>query len=61
MTPMDPFRQLQALSLLAMALLIAPGVVPPLSRFGGRMRLAALVVYLVGGLAILANWLLTRH
>ncbi len=57
---MDPFRQLQVLSLLAMALLIAPGVVPPLSRYGRRMRTAALVLYLVGGLAILTNWLLIR-
>ncbi len=53
---MDPFRQLQVLSLLTLALLIAPAVMPPLRRYGGRLRFAALVLYLVGGLAVFAKW-----
>ena len=53
---MDPFRQLQALSLLAMALLFAPWALPPLRRHAWRLQLAALVLYLVGGVVIFAAW-----
>jgi hypothetical protein len=52
----DPFRQLQALSLLAMALLFAPWALPPLRRHAWRLQLAALVLYLVGGVVIFAAW-----
>ena len=58
---MQPFRALQALILVGMALLIAPRVLPMLRRYDKSMRLAALVVYLGGGVVILVIWLLTRH
>ena len=57
---MDTFRQLQALTLVAVALLIVPRVVPSLRQYDWTMRLAALVLYLGGGLVILLIWLLTR-
>ena len=57
---MDAFRQLQALSLVAMALLVAPAAVPGLRRHAGRIRAAALILYLAGGAAILAQWMLSR-
>lgn len=53
---MDPFRQLQVLSLLVMAVLIAPTALPPLRRHGARLRIAALVLYAIGGAAILVQW-----
>lgn len=53
---MDPFRQLQILGLLTMALFLAPAVVPPLRPYGRRMLLAAIVLYFVGGLAVFAKW-----
>ena len=53
---MDPFRQLQVLTKLTMALLFAPAVVPPLRRYAGGMRIAAVVLYLAGGLAVFATW-----
>lgn len=53
---MDPFRQLQVLTMLTMALLFAPAVVPPLRRYAGGMRIAAVVLYLAGGLAVFATW-----
>ena len=53
---MDPFRQVQMLSLLAIALLVAPAALPPLRRHGERLRLAALLLYLIGGLAIFVKW-----
>jgi len=57
---MDTFRQLQALTLVAMAMLIAPRVIPMLRGYDRTVRLAALVVYIGGALVILAIWLLTR-
>jgi hypothetical protein len=50
---MDAFRQLQALSLLVLALFIAPGALRPYAR---RLRVAALVLYVAGAVAILAGW-----
>ena len=58
---MDSFRQLQALSLLVMALFVAPGAFPPLRPHARRLRVIALGLYVAGGLAILANWMLTRN
>lgn len=53
---MDPFRQLQVLSLLVLALFVAPGAVPPVRPFARRIRFAALALYVAGGLAILMSW-----
>ncbi len=57
---MDAFRQLQVLSLLVMALFVAPGAMPPLRPYARWLRIVALGLYVAGGLAILANWQLTR-
>ena len=57
---MDSFRLLQALTLAMMALLIAPRVLPALRPYDRTVRLAALVIFLGGGLVILLIWLLTR-
>jgi hypothetical protein len=57
---LDAFRDLQVLTLLALALLFAPAALPPLRPLGAKLRLAALVVYLLGGAAILIRWLATR-
>jgi hypothetical protein len=57
---MDTFRQLQALTLVAVAVLIVPRVMPSLRRYDGILRLAALLLYLAGGAVILIVWLLTR-
>jgi hypothetical protein len=57
----EPFRQLQVLTMLVLALMVAPSALPPARRYGRRLRIAALALYLAGGLAILANWLLTRN
>jgi hypothetical protein len=54
---MDAFRQLQVLGLMCMALLIAPTAVPVLRPHSTRLRIAALALYLTGGLAILLLWL----
>ena len=53
---MDPFRQLQALGLLVMALAIAPAAVPPLRPWRGRLLVAAIVIYAAGAAVILARW-----
>ena len=53
---MDPFRQLQVLTMLTMALLFAPAVVPPLRRYAVGLRIAAVLLYIVGGLAVFATW-----
>ena len=58
---MDSFRQMQALTLVVMAVLLAPRVLPMLRPYDRTMRLAALVIFLGGGLVILAIWLLTRN
>ncbi len=58
---MDPFRALQALVLVGMALLIAPRVIPMLRGYDRTIRLAALALYLGGGAVILVIWLLTRN
>jgi hypothetical protein len=55
---MNTFQQLQVLVLIALALLIAPAAIPPLRPHSRTMRLAALVIYLAGALAILAKWLI---
>jgi hypothetical protein len=57
---MNSFRPLQALTLVVMALLIAPRLVPGLRPYDRTVRLAAFVIYLAGALVILAIWLLTR-
>ena len=57
---MDTFRQLQALTLVAVALLIVPRVVPAMRGHDRALRLAALVIYLGGALVILAIWLFSR-
>ena len=54
---MDAFQELQALTLLALALLFAPAALPPLRPLGRKLRLAALAVYLLGGAAILIRWM----
>jgi len=55
---MNTFQQLQALVLLAVALLIAPMALPPLRQYSRQLKLAALVIYLGGAALILARWLL---
>lgn len=52
----DPFQQVRVLGLFAMALLLLPSVMPPLRPHARRVRLAAIVLYGGGGLAILARW-----
>jgi hypothetical protein len=56
---MDTFHQLQVLVLISLVILIAPAAVPPLRPHSRTLRLAALVIYLAGALAILVKWLLT--
>jgi hypothetical protein len=55
---MDTFKQLQALVLVAVAMLVAPMALPALRPHARLMRLAALVVYVGGALAILLYWLI---
>ena len=54
---MDTFRALQVLVLVSLVVLLAPRVVPGLRPWANKARLGALVIYLVGGLAILLAWL----
>ena len=56
---MDTFQQLQVLVLISFAILIAPAAIPPLRPHSRTLRLAALVIYLTGALAILVKWLLS--
>ncbi len=58
---MSMFQQLQALVLVAIVIVLAPAVLPPLRRHNRTLRLAALVIYGAGGLAVLAEWLLKGH
>ncbi len=58
---MSTFQQLQALALVAMVILLSPAVVPPLRRHGVFLRLAALIFYVAGGLAVLVESLLKGH
>ncbi|CAH2604237.1 conserved protein of unknown function [Rhodovastum atsumiense] len=57
---MDAFEQLRALTLLTIALLLAPAAIPPLRRYRSRLQVAMLLLYFGGAAVILALWLLRR-
>ncbi len=54
----DPFRQLQVLTLVTLALFLAPGTVPGLRRHARTLRIATALLYFGGGGLILLNWYL---